>query len=601
MEQGLSEAEKEKLATEWYDELLSKLNVVEVISKYVPLKKKGGTYWGCCPFHHEKDPSFAVNEAKQFYHCFGCKESGNAITFVQKMESIEFWDAVKMLAKEVNFTVPESGYKARENELDPQKRDRLLSLMLKAGRHYYDNLFKPEAAEARSYLKSREINVSLARKFALGYSINGREMIDYLSKEGYTIEEMKTAGIVEVSASGPYDVFNQRLIIPIVNQLGEVVAFGGRLLNPSTHIAVKYRNSTNTPIFDKSRTLFALNLVKKKKQKEGINNIIIAEGYMDVIMLHKAGFDTAIASMGTSLTFAQAKLIRNYCNNVYISYDGDSAGQKATLRGLDILRDAGLNVKVIRLPDGLDPDDLIKQRGVEAYRKLIDEALTLTEYKLEHAAQKYDLNAPDGKSRYAIECLSIIGKLDNPVEQEEYMRVVIKNTGYSKETLLKQLGIETEKAADSAEKQKAEIRKENASKTVADKRALFVIASLLHNCDYADIDVDIYPYLKEDFLRKTYEYIIKCHKNGEKCYPSSLFAVLDDQNAVKLVNYEFLDGDGKAKFLSCVTAVKREYLENEKAAAAKEYEQSKDLECLKRIMKIDEQLRQIKAGGSDDY
>lgn len=589
------------MAIEWYDELLSKLNVVDVISKYVPLKKKGGTYWGCCPFHHEKDPSFAVNEAKQFYHCFGCKESGNAITFVQKIESIDFWDAVKMLAKEVNFTIPESGYKSRENKLDPQKRDRLLSLMMKAGRHYYENLFKPEAAEARNYIKSREINDGLARKFALGYSINGREIIDYLTKEGFTIEEMKTAGIVEVSSSGPYDVFNQRLIIPIINHIGEVVAFGGRLLNPSTHVAVKYRNSSNTPIFDKSRTLFALNLVKRKKQKESINNIIIAEGYMDVIMLHKAGFDTAIASMGTSLTFMQAKLIRNYCNNVYISYDGDSAGQKATLRGLDILRDAGLNVKVIRLPDGLDPDDLIKQRGADAYRKLIDEALTLTEYKLEHASNKYDLNTPDGKSQYAIECLSVIGKLDNPVEQEEYLRVVIKNTGYSKETLLKQLGIEEKKSAESEIKQRAETRKENAVKTVTDKRALFVIASLLHNRDYADMNVDIYPYLKEEFLRKTYEYIIECYKNGEKSYPSSLFTVLDDENALKLVNYEFLDGDGRTKFLSCVAAVKREYLENEKAGLAKEYEQTKDLECLKKIMKIDEQLRQIKSGGADDY
>lgn len=575
---------------------------MDVISKYVPLKKKGGTYWGCCPFHHEKEPSFAVNEAKQFYHCFGCKESGNAITFIQKIESIDFWDAAKMLAKEVNFTIPESTYKARENKLDPQKRDRLLTLMRKAGRHYYDNMSLPEAKLAREYMQSREISPALARKFALGYSINGGEIIDFLKKEGFTLEEMKTAGIVEVSASGPYDVFNQRLIIPIVNHIGEVVAFGGRLLNPSTHIAVKYRNSTNTPIFDKSKTLFALNLVKKKKQREGINNIIIAEGYMDVMMLHKAGFDTAIASMGTSLTFSQAKLIRNYCNNVYISYDGDSAGQKATLRGLDILREAGLNVKVICLPEGLDPDDLIKRDGAEAYQKLIDSALTLTEYKLEHAAKKYDLTTPDGKSQYAIESLGVIGKLDNPVEQEEYLRVVIKNTGYSKETLLKQLGIETEKTAESENRQKVDERKETLGKTVADKRALFVMASLLHNCSYADIDADIYPYLKDDFLKKTYEYIIECYKKGEKCHPSSLFTVLDDESdAIKLVNYEFLEGDGKAKFLSCVAAIKTESLSEEKARLAKDYEQTKDVECLKRIMKIDEQLRQIKAGGIDEY
>lgn len=583
---------------EWIDELISKLNIVDVVSKYVPLTRKGRTYWGCCPFHHEKDPSFAVNEDKQFYHCFGCKESGNVITFIEKAESVDFPDAVKILAKEANFTLPEITFKKKKSDIDVKQRDRLFALMREAGRHYYENLSKSEAAPAIEYLKRRDINDKLVRKFALGYSINGNEIIGFLQSRGFSVEEMKQAGIVEVSATGPYDVFNRRLIIPIVNHFGEVVAFGGRLLNPSTHIAVKYRNSSNTPIFDKSRTLFALNLVKRKKQREKINYVIIAEGYMDVMMLHKAGFDTAVASMGTSLTFQQAKLIRNYSPNVYISYDGDSAGQEATLRGLDILAEAGLNVKVIVLPDGLDPDDLIKQRGAEAYAKLIENALTLTEYKLENAARKYDLSTPDGKSKYAIEALKFIGALDNPVEQEEYIRVVIKNTGYAKETLMKQLGLTTEREQSDVRKQEKETRAPGKEKTAVDKRELFIVASLVHNMPYADLNADVYPYLKEEYLKKAYDYVVSCVKDGVKSNPSALFTLINDEGeALSLVNYPFMEGDNAAKFFSCVGAIKADSLNAEKNRLALEYEKNKNVECLKEIMKIDERLKEIKNGG----
>lgn len=444
----------------------------------------------------------------------------------------------------------------------------------------------------------RGLDGALARKFALGYSVDGTEIIDYLKSQGYTTDEIKTAGIIEAGANGLYDVFARRLIIPIVNHLGEVVAFGGRLLNPSTHIAVKYRNSSNTPIFDKSRTLFALNLVKRKKQKENINYVIIAEGYMDVMMLHKAGFDTAIASMGTALTFKQAKLIKNYSKNVYISYDGDSAGQAATLRGLDILREAGLNVKVVVLPDGLDPDDLIKQRGKEAYQKLLDEALTLTEYKLENAAKKYDLSAPDGKSGYAIEALKIIGELDSPVEQEEYVRVVIKNTGYRKETLLKQLGLTEQKRDEQKEEERQKQEQEQKSeKELTDKRALFVVASMIHNRDYADMKADIYPYLKDEYLKKAYEYAVNCRKTGEKCNPSAMFSLLGEKDAFKVAGYEFLDGDNAAKYSACIVGIQADWLNAEKQRLAQEYEKSKSVDCLKEIMKIEEKLREIKNGG----
>lgn len=595
------------MAGQWLDELISRLNIVEIISQYVPLTKKGRTWWGCCPFHHEKEPSFSVSEDKQFFYCFGCKESGNVITFIEKIESVEFMDAVKILAKKANYTIPDTYAGKKKDGIDPKKRDRLYSLMRAAGRHYYENLSRPEAKPAIEYMKARELTGKLAKRFALGYSIDGKEIIGFLTEKGYTIEEMKTAGIVEVGASGPYDVFYERLIIPIVNHLGEVVGFGGRLLNPGTHIPVKYRNTSATPIFDKSRVLFALNLVKEKKRREKINSIIIAEGYMDVMMLHKAGFDTAVASMGTSLTFQQAKLVRNYADTVYISYDGDSAGQNATLRGLDILRDAGLTVKVIRLPDGLDPDDLIKQRGPQAYKKLIDESLTLTEYKLENAAAKYDLTTPDGKSAYAIAALKIIGALGNPVEQEEYLRVVIKNTGYQKQTLMKQLGLA--EAEIKEDEQKKSERKEAASDTakkkmLVDRADLFVVASFIGNRDYVDYNADIAPYLSDQSLLIAYRYAIDRYKADEKCNPSRLFDLIDDrEEARSIADYEFKTGDGAKKFRDCIVSLQRDFLTKEKKRLSDLFAQDKDYAHLKDIVAIEEKLKSlnVREGAGDGY
>ncbi|MFR6640408.1 MAG: DNA primase [Christensenellales bacterium] len=375
---------------------------MRLISRYVPLNK-GQNLLGCCPFHHEKEPSFAVNEEKQFYHCFGCKESGNAISFVQKMESVDFIDAVRLLAAEAKMEVPE--LKKFKNEgISREKRERLYSLMRAAAKHYYDNLFTDGGKRARDYLGMRQVPDKLVTKFGFGASLGSKEIINFLESKGFTKSEMKEAGLIEQRGADWYDVFYDRMMIPIINNFGEVVAFGGRLINPESHIPVKYRNSSNTPIFDKSKTLYAINLLKKKKQREPIKNVIVCEGYMDVLALHKAGFDTAVASMGTALTMQQAKLIRNYSTNVYICYDGDSAGQTATMRGLDILQAAGLNVKVVSLPDELDPDDFIKARGAAAYQNFSTTRLRFPRSNSTFSP-KFDLGAPDGKTAYAIEAI----------------------------------------------------------------------------------------------------------------------------------------------------------------------------------------------------
>lgn len=584
---------------EWIEQLLSRVDLVQIISRYVPLKKKGRTYWGCCPFHHEKTPSFAVNEDKQFYHCFGCKESGNAITFIEKMESVEFSDAVKMLAQEAGMEIPKfrSG---NDNGISREKRERLYSLMRAAAKHYHENLSGPRGKNARNYLDSRGITGNLVTRFGFGASYDGEEIIDFLLSQGYTRAEMKEAGLVEQRGADWYDVFYGRLMIPIINNMGEVVAFGGRLIDPSSHIPVKYRNSSNTPIFDKSRTLYAINLLKRKKQREKIDFVIVTEGYMDVVALHKAGFDTAVASMGTALTYSQAKLIRNYSENVFISYDGDTAGKTATLRGLDILQSAGLNVKVVSLPEGLDPDDLIKTQGRDAYEKLLKEAQPLPAFKLNSLKKRFDIASPDGKAAYAIEAVKVIKSLENPVEREEYLSILHDTTGYSFDALRKQADITPE---SENEVQRIPSRDESAEKkpgTKRDKAELFVIASIAHGMSYVDFSEDVFTYLDSDTDKKIYQYAVEKYKQGEKMSVSVLYSMFDASDVAEVVEYDFMEGDDRAKYEMCLARMKIKYVTAEKTRLAKEYDETKNVKLVLEIARLDGLLKSLKNGGENE-
>ncbi len=572
------------------EELLSKTDLVQLASKYVSLTKKGNNYWACCPFHHEKTPSFQISSEKQLYYCHGCHEGGNAITFIKKIESVESMEAIKILAEAAHLTVPE--YKGDKKYSDlKQKRERLSVLMRDAAKHYHDNLGSEASAVARAYINQRGIG-SMVNKFGLGYSVGRYDIIDFLKSKGYSYAEMKEAGIAEQSADRYYDVFMNRLIIPIINPYGAVVAFGGRILDKDTKFA-KYRNTCQTVLFDKSKVLFALNLVKKKKQRENLDSIIVTEGYMDTISLFKAGFDNTVASMGTSLTLEQAKQLKNYCNKIYISYDGDGAGQKATLRGLDILESVGLNVRVVPLAGGMDPDDVIKKSGAEGYRQLLDKAVTLTTFKINNLASSYDLNSPDGKSKFAVEAIKIIKKLDNPVEQEEYLGQIHNLTGYSMQILLKQAEMGTNETS-LPEPEKTEAPKSDSLTTAQE----FILASLINETPYADFSEEIYPYLTDDLQREIYELALEKFKNGYTV--QSLFnrvrPELEDY-LKSLLNYEFSSSDDKRKFDECLNLIKRRGLERQKERLAKDYEKNNSYEILAQINQIEKQLRQMKKSG----
>lgn len=418
------------ISKEWMDELKQKCDIASVVSRYVTLERKGRLLWGRCPFHGEKTPSFAVNEYDGFYHCFGCHAGGDVIKFIREIESVDFMEALKILADFAHMEMPEdtsSSYDAGKIREQKEKLDRLKSLMKETAKYYHKNLYSPDAKPMRDYFENRKMGDAIIKRFGLGCSLDFNSLEKYLKSLGFTTAEMLEAGVLKQKDNRVYDALGGRVIFPIINSYSDVVAFGGRSLEKKPDFA-KYLNTAETALFSKSKNLYAINLVKKQKQQGPIDYMIIVEGYADVISLHKAGFTTAVASMGTALTLEQAKLIKRYTNKVYICYDGDSAGKNATLRGLEILREQGLDVLIVSLPDPLDPDDVINKYGAEGYQKLLDKALPLLEFILKYLSKEFDMTSLDGKTKYAERAIIELNKTGE-VEREMYLPMVSSVSG----------------------------------------------------------------------------------------------------------------------------------------------------------------------------
>ena len=420
---------------DWLEELKSRVNIVDVVEGYVSLNRKGGKYWACCPFHHEKTPSFSVDEAGMYY-CFGCHKGGDVISFVQDIEHTDFMGAVSILAAKAGMTVPEFSKKEGGTGISKRKRDRLYSLMREAASFYHKSLVGDAGKAARDYLENRGISRPTLTSFGLGFA-PGNALIDRLRDMGYSNDEMLDAGVAGTGKSGRlYDVLGGRLIVPIINNLKQVIAFGGRVLEKGEQ--PKYRNTKETVIFDKSRELFGQHTIKKAMIEGAVDSVIMVEGYMDVISLYQAGIKNCMASMGTALTVQQARLLKRYADKVYISYDGDFAGQKATMRGLDILYGEGLSVKVVSVPGGKDPDEYVREFGKRGYMDLLSQAKPLFEYKLDKLAENYDLNVAEDRGAYAVEAVKVLYELKNPAQVEAYMDYVSAKADIPKPVLVKQ-------------------------------------------------------------------------------------------------------------------------------------------------------------------
>ena len=413
---------------ELISEIIEKNDIVDVISQYMKLKKSGRNYIGLCPFHSEKTPSFNVSPDKQLFYCFGCGVGGNVSTFIQKIEKLNYPESLTFLAERAGIEIKVA---PNEKEKEKSRRKKLLyKINREAARFFYNNL--KSNASAIKYLKDRGLSIEIVKKFGLGYSLDSWDSLkNFMAANGISSELVYSAGLLIKKSNGAdyYDRFRNRIMFPIIDLKGNVIAFGGRVMDDSKP---KYLNSPETEIYIKGNNIYGLNLVKNIKD---LKNIIVVEGYMDAISLHQYGVNNVVASLGTAFTENQARLLKRYANEIIIAYDSDAAGQAATLKGLAILEKEGCNVKVIRLPKGKDPDEFIRQEGLEAFNELIEKSMSLIDYKIYNLKQNTDITNIEGRVRFIKQLSSILIGLDSPAEIDAYIKK------YSKEMQISEMAI----------------------------------------------------------------------------------------------------------------------------------------------------------------
>ncbi len=583
--------------------LKEKNNILEVASGYISLERRGGTHWACCPFHHEKTPSFAINESDQYYHCFGCGESGDVIKFVQSMENVDFMDAVKILAERANLTVPQTGFDSGKTVEAKRKKDAVLKILNDCAHFYLKNLNSGEADEHINYILKRQIPSDIVRKFGFGASLNYGDLPQYLLSKGYLRQDMIDSGAVSEVNGRLTDAQGGRLIIPIINAMNEVIGFGGRALK-KTDVA-KYKNTRETIVFNKSKTLYNINLLKKLRKTQTINDVIMVEGYMDTVSLYQAGFKNVVASMGTSLTQEQARLLKRYTDNVFISYDGDAAGQKANMRGLEILKSEGLNVKVVPLPEGLDPDDVIKRYGAEGYKKCLDAAMPLIDFKLQTAKSAFNLNKTEDKRKYVAEAIKIISTAESASVQEDLLKKLRDETGITYESLKRDLN-SSPRVPKPAESERPE-RKDDSS--VTDKASRFVVAAFLFGAKFAkEADVSSIPF-KNDVHNIIANYIRSKILLEQRIQPAELFEFFEEDSADYTELTKILDfSDGTALkgevaeryFYDCIKTLKISDLDEKLSAIKQKAEKETDINARKalaaELQRLLNQKKNIKSG-----
>ncbi len=414
------------------EEIKANTDIVEVVSQYVSLKRKGRNYFGLCPFHNEKSPSFSVSETKQIFHCFGCGAGGDVIGFLKKIENIEFKDAVEMLAERANITLPKIETTKEEQKIAMLK-EKVYQINEIAAQYFHENLYKPTAKPAQEYVKKRRLDNNTLKKFQIGYSGNFDELYRELRKRGFNDEEIFESKLVLMSKNGtPNDAFKKRLMFPIKDVKDRVIAFGGRALDDSKP---KYINSPDTICYNKGRNLYALNIAKKTEK----DFIIMVEGYMDAVSLHQRGIDNAVASLGTALTEKQGRLLKRYKSKIIIGYDADGAGQSATMRGLEILQSIGYDIRILQLEGAKDPDEFIIKYGSGKFNLYVQNAISLVEFKVKNLQKTLDINQINDKIKFLNEVSNILSKVENDIEKEVYIDKISEQYNISKEAIYAQL------------------------------------------------------------------------------------------------------------------------------------------------------------------
>lgn len=467
---------------ELLEEVRSRNDIVDIISQYVTLKRKGRNFFGLCPFHNEKSPSFSVSPDKQIFKCFGCGKGGNVFHFLMNAENISFVEAVQILAERANIELPKNS--GDEDEKQVQLKNEVYKVNEAAAMFYHETLYKPTSKIAQEYVKKRKLGNNTLKAFLIGYAPMNNELFNHLKSKGFSVEAMLASNLIGRSEKGVfYDKFKHRLMIPIQDVRNRYIAFGGRVLDDSKP---KYINSPEDIVYSKGRNLFGLN-VAKRNSNGMLKEILIVEGYMDAISLYQRGITNVVASLGTALTDAQGRLLRRNAEKVILGYDADGAGQTAILRGMDILKNLGVDIRVLQISDAKDPDEYVIKYGADKFKKCMEDAISVVEFKVKILKQTLDLNNTNDKIKFLNEIAKTLASVDNSMEREVYIDKIGKTYGISTEAIQSEINKLTNKEPD---KKKIEntsvIIKKNEEKTIDEnvlRREKMLIYLLVNNSD----------------------------------------------------------------------------------------------------------------------
>lgn len=532
-----------RYSEELIEEIRSSNDIVDVISKYVTLKRSGRNFFGLCPFHKEKSPSFAVSPDKQIFHCFGCGAGGNVIHFISKIEGLDFKDTLELLANRVNIELPTL------DNLEDDKTARLKSKVYEinkiAAEFYHENLYKPASKTAQEYIKKRKLDNRTLKAFLIGYAGNFNELYLLLKQKGYTEEEMLASSLVKRTENGGYmDSFRKRLMFPIQDVRERVIAFGGRVLDDSKP---KYINSPENIVYSKGRNLFGLNVAKKHDTRK----IIIVEGYMDAISLYQRGITNVVASLGTAMTEAQGRLLRRYSEQVILGYDADGAGQAAILRGMEILQNLGCDIRVLQIEGAKDPDEYVLKYGPERFQKCVDNAISLVEFKVKVLLKELNIENTNDKIKFLNEIAKILAKVTNQMEREIYVDKIAKEYKISKEAIYAEVNKLMYKDNQGSKKLEKRVvtmipkeEKENSVSEAVLKRENLVIYLLINEyskCYEKIKNLITLDYIQDDtnkqILKKMYEEFEKGNSNT-----SQLLDWFQDEKIISHIT-EIMAGD----------------------------------------------------------
>ena len=574
------------------EEVRARNDIVDVIGTYVGLRQRGSSYTACCPFHHEKTPSFHVSRDKQMYHCFGCGAGGNVFTFIMEYENYSFPEAVKYLAERAGIQLPER--EMSENEKRSENKKVQLREVNKSAAAYFHYLLtkSKRGALAYKYFKERGLTDETITKFALGYSdIYSDDLYKYLKSKGYKDELMKDAGLVEFDAKrGPHDRFWNRVMVPITDINGKVVAFGGRVMGDSKP---KYLNTKETDIFDKSHLLFAMNMARRSKRR----GIILCEGYMDVIAMHQAGFDNAVASLGTAFTVGQANIIKRYTNEVYLAYDSDDAGVRAAIKAIGILREMDMTSRVINMKPYKDPDEFIKNLGRDEYEKRINEALSGPMFEVAVLSESYNMNDPEEKTEFMREAAKKLAAIEDKASRSNYIETVSNKYFLDRDnfkSMVTSYGIagmaERRNYIEEDEKRREYNRKKEDGRKEEEKLLLTWLANKPVLFDKLEGIIS-----EKDFTEGDYEAVAKKlfqqYKETKKVNPASIVNMSDDLEKQRLVaemlqtelQFETTDEETEQAINDVVKKIKLENIKREMA-------ENKDINRFQELINMKNQI-----------